>query len=369
MIKVLVVEDSPVVREFLVNILNSDPGIQVIGTAADGEEALEFVGRERPDVIAMDMNMPRMNGIEATRRIMETQPVPIVIVSGIWNPKEVETTFRAMEAGALAVVQKPQGIGHPDHKATVSEILQKVKLMSEIKLVRRWPKCRDDEGRGSIEKSISYPNKHGEWSSFVPAAKSVPGTKVVAIGASTGGPPVLQRILSALPGDFPAPLLIVQHMAPGFIKGMVDWISATCKLNVKIAVAAETLLPGHAYFAPDGQNMGIGRDGRVLLSAGDENGVCPSASYLFRSVAGVYGREAVGILLSGMGSDGARELKLMKDGGAVTIIQDRESAVVYGMPGVAAEIGAASYVLSPAKIAAALIAIIDIEGKRLKGDA
>lgn len=347
MIKVLVVEDSAAVREFLVHVLNSAPGVRVIGTAADGEEALEFVDREKPDVIAMDINMPKMNGIEATRRIMETHPVPIVIVSGIWNPEEVETTFRAMEAGALAVVQKPRGIGHSDHEASVNELIQKVRLMSEIRLVRRWPKYGQRK-TGEEQRNGQRPVPAGQ----ITAASKI---KAVAIAASTGGPPVLHRVLSSLPGDFPAPLLIVQHIAPGFIKGMVDWISATCRLSVGIARAAEALLPGHVYFAPDGQNMGVGKDGRVLLGKGEGSGTCPSAAHLFRSVAEVYGAEAVGVLLTGMGSDGARELKLMKDRGAVTIIQDRESAVVYGMPGVAEEIGAASYVLSPGNIVNALI--------------
>ncbi len=349
MINVLIVEDSPVVQEFLMHILGSEPGIRVIGTASDGEEALEFVDRERPDVIAMDINMPRMNGLEATRRIMETRPVPIVIVSGIWNPKEVETTFRAMEAGALAVVRKPQGIGHLDHEATVRELVQKVRLMSEVKLVRRWPKtAAKDKGRGTGDDGVAR------------ARGALPRIKIVAVGASTGGPPVLHGILAGLPGDFPAPLLIVQHIAAGFITGMVEWISGASRLKVKIAEDGETLLPGHAYFAPDGRNMAAGDEGRILLSReGKENGACPSVSHLFRSVAGVYGSGAAGILLSGMGSDGAMELKLMKDRGAVTIVQDRESAAVYGMPGAAVEMGAAAYVLSPGQILDALIAMRD----------
>jgi two-component system chemotaxis response regulator CheB len=350
MIKVLVVEDSPVAREFLVHVLNSAPGIRVVGTAADGEEALGFVDRERPDVIAMDINMPRMNGIEATRRIMETRPVPIVIVSGVWDPREVETTFRAMEAGALAVVQKPKGIGHPDHEATVRELVQKVKLMSEIKLVRRWPKYRE-EGRAEERTAGAYiaPPERGT---------SLPRIKIVVIGASTGGPPVLYGILAGLPEGFPAPLAIVQHIAPGFTKGMVDWISGASRLKVKIAAAGEKLLAGHAYFAPERKNMGVGNDGSVLLSGEDrQHGACPSVSHLFRSVADVYGCEAVGILLTGMGSDGAQELKMMKDRGAVTIIQNRETAAVYGMPGIAEEIGAASYALPPGKIVAALLAL------------
>lgn len=352
MIKVLVVEDSATVREYLANILDSEPGIEVIGTAADGREAIEFVGREKPDVIAMDVNMPKMNGIEATRRIMETKPVPIVIFSGIWNPKEVETTFHAMEAGALAAVQKPRGIGHPDHEDTVRNLVQKIRLMSEIKLVRRLSRYAGNRGVSRSAPSVSSRRQ-----------AVMPRIRMVAVGASTGGPPVLHGILGALPEDFPVPLMIVQHIAPGFIKGMVGWISETSRLELKVASDGETPLPGHAYFAPDGRNMGVGKDGKVLLGAGNGNTACPSASHLFRSVSEVYGSEAVGVLLTGMGSDGARELKLMKDRGAVTIIQDKESSTVYGMPGVAEEIGAASYILSPGKIVDALVAMAGKAGK------
>ena len=342
MIKVLVVEDSPVVQELLVHILNSDPAIRVIGVAGDGDEAIEFVSRNKPDVITMDINMSRMNGIEATRRIMETRPVPIVIVSGVWNPREVETTFLAMEAGALAVVEKPQGIGHPDHPARARDMIEKVKLMSEVKLVRRWALPPETMRRDGAPACLRTDPQ-------LPVS-----IKVVAVGASTGGPPVLHGILSGLPQDFPAPLMIVQHIAKGFLKGLVDWISEASRLTVRIAEDGETPLPGCAYFAPDGLNMGVGRTGRIRLEAGDGDAPRPSVSYLFRSVASAYGRDAVGVLLTGMGADGARELKLMRDSGAITIVQDRESSAVYGMPGVALELNAASYVFPPEKIVSAL---------------
>src|SRR5450759_2070469 len=198
MIKVLVVEDSPVVREFLVYILGSDPGIRVVGTANNGEEALEAVKRYRPDVITMDIHMPKMDGLEATRRIMEIDPTPIVIVSGSTDSHENTKTFRAMEAGALAVLARPAGIGHPDHETTARELVQTVKLMSEVKVVRRWPQTRREPVSPAAAKA-----PRGE------AAK----VKVIAMGASTGGPSVLQTILAMLPKDFPLPVLIVQHLS------------------------------------------------------------------------------------------------------------------------------------------------------------
>jgi two-component system chemotaxis response regulator CheB len=347
MIKVLVVEDSPVVREFLVHILNSDPEIQVIGTAKDGEEALKVVDEKKPDVITMDINMPRMDGFEATRRIMESYPTPIVIVSGNWDTKEVATTFRAIEAGALTGVRRPAGIGHPEHETTVKELLETVKLMSEVKVVRRWSRLRR------------------QGPSIVPSAesesKSVPSkVRLVAMGASTGGPMVLQKILSELPKNFLSPLLIVQHMATGFIQGFVEWLAQSSSFPVRVAIHGELLLSGHAYVAPDGLHMGIGSGNRIALSHNEpENGLRPSVSYLFRSVIKTYGRNAIGVLLTGMGKDGAEELKLMKDSGSVTIVQDKESSVVHGMPGEAIGLGGATYVLPADKIAAALTHLVD----------
>jgi two-component system chemotaxis response regulator CheB len=342
MIKVLVVEDSPVIREFLVGLLGSDPEIRVVGTANNGEEALQAVKNWRPDVITMDIHMPRMNGIEATRQIMETCPTPIVIVNGSQDPKEVETTFHAMEAGALAILEKPVGQSHPRHLDTVKELVQTVKLMSEVKVVRRWRRTPRNTSVCEIAPEVNLRKVTGN-------------IRLVAVGASTGGPPVIQTVLSDLYKDFQAPILIVQHMAAGFIPGFAEWLARQSNLPVHVAVHGEQALPGHVYIAQDGSHMKADSGGRILLSKDEpENGHRPSVSYLFRSVASHYGKNAVGVLLSGMGKDGAEELRLMKNEGAVTIVQDRESSVVYGMPGEAVRLGAMTYVLSPEKIGAVL---------------
>lgn len=337
MIRVLVVEDSPVVREFLVHLLDSDPGLRVVGTAHDGEEALEAIARHRPDVITMDVHMPKLNGLDATRRIMETVPTPIVVVSGSTDPREVATTFEAMEAGALAVLRRPAGIGHPDHEATVRELVQTVKLMSEVKVVRRWASARRD----------SSPRPPG------PRLERAPGNcRIVAIGASTGGPPVLQAILAQLPADFPVPTLVVQHMAAGFVRGFVEWLAHSSRLPVHVAEHGQPVLAGHVYVAADNRQMKIGRDGRIALTGEPpENGMRPSVSCLFRSVAEVYGADAVAGLLTGMGRDGADELRLLRDRGATTFAQDKASSVVHGMPGEAIRLEAATLVLPPERIA------------------
>ncbi len=340
-INVLVVDDSKVARTFLVHLLESDPQIRVIGAVDDGQAALDFFKKTKPDVVLMDIHMPRMDGFEATRRIMETQPVPIIICSATTDPKELAATFRLMEAGAVACLEKPIGREHPDFEAVAANFLQTVKLMSEVKVVRRWARTT----------AIVAPALVAAESRQTPAE-----VRLIGIGSSTGGPPVLQTILSGLPKDFPVPILVVQHIAQGFVSGLAEWLNQTTGFQVHIASYGTNPLPGHVYLAPDGFQMGLSTSGRILLTKEEpENGLRPAVSYLFRSLAQVCGPAAVGVLLTGMGKDGAAELKLMKDKGAITIAQDRESSVVHGMPGEAIALGGATHVLPADKIADALV--------------
>lgn len=341
MINVLIADDSASVRLFLSQLLSADPDIEVVGTAGDGEEVLEAVARLRPDVITMDVHMPRMNGLIATRRIMETVPTPIVIVSGNLDSEEVATTFHALDAGAVAALPRPHGTGHPDHEGEAKSFVQTVKLMAEVKVVRRWARPADVP-----------PPKYVPRPSIAKAQAEI---GVVAIGASTGGPQVIHTILDGLPRDFPVPILIVQHMAAGFLEGFVAWLSGTSGVVPRLPVDGERLLPGRAYIAPDGCHMEVTVDRTIALRrTPPENGLRPSVAALFRSVARVYGEKTVGVLLTGMGTDGAQELRLMKEQGAVTIVQDPESSVVHGMPGEALKLGAAMYTLPPEAIVAVL---------------
>ncbi len=347
MINVLIVEDSPVIREFLLHILGSDPELNVIGVAHNGEEAVEAVRAKRPDVVTMDIHMPKLNGFDATRKIMETNPVPIVIVSGSSTAEELATTFHALESGALAVVRRPAGLAHPDHEATAKELVQTVKLMSEVRVVRRWAQ------------TSRRPVAPGE---ILPPAqkKRQAAIRLVAIGASTGGPMVIQTILSMLPKQFPVPLVIVQHMAQGFVHGFAEWLQHSTPLPVSVASNGEMLLPGHVYIAPDEYHTLVSKDGRIILRKDEpENGLRPAVSALFRSVAAAYGSNAVGILLTGMGKDGAEELLEMKEGGATTLVQKLETCIVAGMPGEALKRGAATFVFSPEKMAQALASLIE----------
>lgn len=352
MINVLIVDDSEVARASLQRILESDPDIRVIGIAENGAEAVKFVERQKPDVITMDVNMPKMNGHEATKRIMETTPVPIVVVSASYDKNDVKHSFMAVEAGAVAIIEKPYGLGHPEHREAARILINTVKLMSEVKMVRRWGKTQRPglaaPGGEPPERAQPLQEAHAERM----VSKKI---NIVAIGASTGGPLVLQTLLAGIGKAFPAPVAVVQHIAHGFLDGMVTWLNQTTGQKVHVAADGEFLLPGNVYFAPDDFQMGIEKSGVVRLSkAIPENGIRPSVSYLFRSVAEAYGSEAAAVLLTGMGKDGAEELKLLKDAGAVTIAQDMESSVVYGMPGEAVRIGGASYVLPPDKISTAL---------------
>ncbi|HJV59404.1 MAG TPA: chemotaxis-specific protein-glutamate methyltransferase CheB [Albitalea sp.] len=337
MIRVLVVEDSPSCRELLVGILDGDPRLRVIGVAPDGESAVQMAARLKPDVITMDIHLPRMDGFAATRRIMETSPTRIVMVTASSIPHEVAASFRALEAGALAVLGKPMGPGDPLFAAASEELRRTVALMAEVPVVRRWPAAARQAPRPP--RPVSHQG----------------GLALVAVGASTGGPLALQALLSALRRDFPIPVVIVQHISAGFAEGLAQWLGGVSGYPVRVAAHADCMQPGMAYVAPDGVHTTVQADLGIALShAPPENGYRPAVACLFRSVAEQFGARAAGLLLTGMGHDGARELKAMHDAGALTMVQDSASAAVYGMPGEALRLGAADHVLAPQAMAAAL---------------
>lgn len=337
MIRVLVVDDSATVRELLLKILQSDPELQVVGTARDGQEAVQLAQQLRPDVITMDIRMPRMDGFQATKQIMQHTPTPIVVVSASVESEELKITFNAIRAGALTVVEKPRGPLGPGFETIQEQLVTMVKLMSEVKVVRRW-------GTGTLGRLHPVPRRGIDVQ-----------TALVAIAASTGGPAALHQVLGALPTDFPVPVLVVQHIAHGFCQGMVDWLEGATKLRVETARQGDDLRGGRVLVAPDDRHLLVTPDRRVLLRPRESgDGLCPSADALFDSVAQVYGRKALGVILTGMGRDGVEGLKRLRGRGGRVLAQDEESCVVFGMPKEAIAAGLVDKVVSLERMAAVI---------------
>ncbi|MFN3652134.1 MAG: chemotaxis-specific protein-glutamate methyltransferase CheB [Armatimonadota bacterium] len=350
MVRVLLAEDSLVVREHLVSLLSEDPEIQLVGTARNGVEAVEMVRQLRPDVVLMDVTMPRMGGYEATRQIMGSSPLPIVMISSGFDTGGVATTFEALRAGAVAVVEKPRGGGDTE-EASARELCQTVKLMAEVKVVRRW--ARDP----SVPRPISPADRPRAGERPVSTRTAVAPSRqrrieLAVIGASTGGPAVLVEILTRQPAQLPVPILIVQHIARGFVGGLAAWLNEQTALNVKLAEPYEPLRAGVVYLAPDGYQLGVTPTRRIrLVDAPAEDGFKPSISYTLRSVAAQYGAAGLGVLLTGMGHDGAAGLLQLRQAGGLTVAQDAASSVIFGMAERAVGLGAVEHVSSPREIA------------------
>lgn len=335
-VRVLVVDDSPVCRELLVGMLSADKRLLVVGVEADGEAAVQAAARLKPDVITMDIHLPRLDGFAATRRIMETCPTRIVMVTASSIPHEVAASFQALESGALAVLGKPLGPGDPRFAELREDIVRNVVLMAEVPVVRRWPAAAGARTARARPQPVAH----------------AAGLRVVAIGASTGGPIALQSLLLRLRPNFPVPIVVVQHISTGFADGLAQWLSRSTPHAVQIALHDEHMKAGVVHVAPDGVHTTVHAGGRIALDdAAPEHGFRPSVACLFRSVAQHYGATAAGVLLTGMGQDGAQELGAMRQAGALTLVQDRASAVIHGMPGEAMRLGAAMHALSPADIA------------------
>ena len=337
-IRVLLVEDSPGQRALLVGLLNASDSFTVVGVAGNGRQAVQETLRLRPDVIAMDIHLPLMDGYEATREIMQRCPTPIVLISASAGEKKL---IDALAAGALTVIRKPGGRhADPDERET---FLKTLRIMAGVRVVTRFaPRVPPRLSTGHVQKA--------------PA----PGAaQVLAIAASTGGPAAVQTVISGLGAQFPLPVLLVQHIARDFVAALQDWLQRTTPLPVRVATHGERLAPGCLYLPPDGFHLLAGGHGFVELRpalAGDR--YCPSADLLFHSVAQAYGAHAIGVILTGMGDDGARGLKELRERGAVTIAQDEASCVVYGMPRSAVEAGAVVQVAALDEIAPHILTLI-----------
>jgi two-component system chemotaxis response regulator CheB len=348
-LRVLVVDDSPVARRLLVHIINGDSEMEVVGEASDGDEAVAMAGRLEPDVILMDIVLPGTDGLAATRTIMNTRPTPIVLISSAYRTSDARKTFEALASGALTVLPKPTGPGTQGFAEEVANLTITVKLMAEVKLVRRR------RGPGTA------PAGDARTMAAIPTVEPV---EVIAIAASTGGPAALASVLAALPGSMRAPILVVQHITSGFHQGLVSWLDSVTPLPVRLAEDGQPIRRGEVLVGPSGKHLGVTRAGRVVLSAdAPMGGHRPSATHLFRSVAQAYGPRAIGVILTGMGDDGAAGLEALRRAGGIVVAQDEATSVVYGMPREAAALGVVNHVVPLDLIPATLTELMN-GGKR-----
>lgn len=349
-IRVLVVDDSALMRLMISDILNSDKGIEVVATAKDGEDGIRKVTKLRPDVVTLDVEMPRLDGLHALGYIMSEIPTPVVMVSS-YTQKDADVTFRALEYGAVDFVSKPSGPISRDIREVSDELIAKIKVAVKADL---------DSLKFIHHKKIL--KNHLK----IKLKKAVPGVKVVAIGASTGGPRALGQILPQLDPYIPAGILVVQHMPKGFTKTFADRLNRESKIEVKEAEAGDKIEQGKVLIAPGGYHMIVkkkisGRKtaGTIVLNHNPPvYGLRPTVDYMMLSAAEVYGDRTVGVILTGMGSDGAKGIKSIHDNKGKTIGQNRDSCVVYGMPKAAVEKGGVDKVVPLDKIAEVIMGMV-----------
>lgn len=339
-IRVIVVDDSALVRSVLTEIINSEKDMQVVATAADPYIARELIRELNPDVLTLDIEMPRMDGLDFLEKLMRLRPMPVVMISTL-TERGAEVTMRALELGAVDFVPKPRLGVKTGLDEAAREITFKIRAAAQARVDRRL---------APVAASPRPPSTH-------PAPRH--GTeKLIAIGASTGGTEAIRELLTVLPPDCPG-IVITQHMPPGFTASFASRLNSLCQVRVKEAEHGERILQGHAYIAPGGKHLSVARSGAnyvAEVSDGESvNRHKPSVEVLFRSVAQQVGPNAMGIMLTGMGADGAVGMREMREAGAYNYVQNEESCVVFGMPREAIAAGAANEVLALSKIAPQLL--------------
>lgn len=349
-IKVLIVDDSPLVRALLTRVLAAEPDIRVIGGAKDPYEARELIIAYRPDVIILDIEMPRMDGLTFLAKLMDHYPVPVIMCSGV-APASSAAALRAIELGAVDVVCKPSQGGREAMRRLAEDLAEKVRAAAAAR------------PRVAVTRSVTRPAPPGSFR----AAGLDPNHYLVAIGASTGGTEAIREVLTHMPSDCP-PIVMVQHMPEGFTRSFAERLDQLSPLTVREAADGDPLLPGTALLARGGLQMEVRCSGgkwRVSYTGSEPvNRHCPSVDVLFDSVARCAGKKPIGVLLTGMGADGAQGLLRLRRAGALTIAQDRESSVVYGMPKVAVELGAVQYQTTPAEVAHVVIRALRSKSQR-----
>jgi two-component system chemotaxis response regulator CheB len=341
--RVLVVDDSALIRKLLAEIVNREADLSCVGAAADPYAARELIRGLEPDVLTLDVEMPRMDGLEFLERLMRLHPMPVVMVSTL-TERGSEAALRALELGAVDFVAKPKldiSSGMLEH---AQEIVDKIRVAAQARVQRRAAPPAAAPGRPAAPKAAPASLRSTE--------------KLIAIGASTGGTEAIREVLQALPADMPG-IVITQHMPPGFTRSFAARLDSLCRLRVKEAEDGERILPGHAYIAPGDRHLTVAKSGanyRVALSdAPPVNRHRPSVEPLFLSVAAHAGPNAMGVMLTGMGKDGAQAMLRLREAGAWTAAQDEASCVVFGMPREAIAVGAVEEVLPLPRIAARLV--------------
>ena len=332
-LRVLLVNDSATVRAALRIALESHPGVSIVGEVADGAMAASTTAALRPNVVLMDVVMPRIDGYEATRAIMAEAPTPVVMISAVEDASQENVVLRALGAGALSIVKLPAGPVDGASRSAWAGLVQLLRTMAGARV-----------GAAPLSTPMTFPT---------PSPMPAPASRFAAIGivTSAGGPQALASVLGALSGRSIPPILLVQHMAAGFSGGFGAWLAAETKFPVKVARLGELLLPSTAYIAPEDRHIGVGSDGVVILSdAPATNSFRPSGDFLLSSLARAHGRNAIGVVLTGMGSDGARGASELHDAGGIMIAESAESAIIDGMPGAVRARGAASRVLALSSI-------------------
>jgi len=349
-IKVVVVDDSALVRSLLSEIINRQGDMQCIGAASDPLVAREMIRELNPDVITLDVEMPRMDGLEFLSRLMRLRPMPVVMVSTL-TEQGADITLRALEMGAVDYVAKPRigitsGLNELAH-----DIVDKIRVAASAH-VKRLAAAPAASAPRAAQDSPGEPPR-------APLPRLSTTEKIICIGASTGGTEAIREVLTQMPADAPA-IVITQHMPPGFTSSFAARLNSLCRISVAEARHGERILPGHAYIAPGGHHLRIDRSGSNYVAVVEDtepvNRHRPSVEVLFRSAARVLGPNALGVMLTGMGADGAQAMREMKDAGSYNYVQDEASCVVFGMPRMAIQCGAAHEVLPLTQIAPAMLA-------------
>lgn len=343
MIRLLITEDSPSIVEVLKTIFKSENEIEVVGCARNGRESIRLTDRLKPDVILMDITMPVMDGLEATRVIMSKMPTPILILSSLIKDNDPSVGFEALRAGALDIMEKPVlQLNRSDAKYE-KELIHKIKIVSKVRPIH----LIHHRVRSSATKQ---------------RVRTTEDNRILAIGASTGGPPAVCSILKNFVPGFPLPILIVQHIFSGFTQGMVNWLSKNCSIKIKLAENGERAAGGVAYFSPDDFHLAIDDSHRIILSKEEPiGGHRPAVDFMMKHVARVFGERSIGVLLTGMGRDGTEGLRAVKRQGGKTIVQDEKTSVIFGMPKSAIDAGVVDVVCPLEKISAAIIKSLKVE--------